>query len=124
MLKEKTNMVTLIETNFRKEVLDSDAPVLVEIEADWCGTCEIMAPMLERLAADYIGQIKFGSLDMDTNRQLAKEYCVTKLPSLLFFKNGQLVDHIIGMVSTKILEERIRKLLYNKIDLDKQSKQN
>lgn len=101
----------LTETNFRKEVLETSEVVLVEIGADWCGTCEIMAPIIERLAADYEGRIKFGRLDIDTNERLAGEYGVTELPFLLFFKEGQLVDHIIGVVSGKVLEERIKALL-------------
>ncbi len=122
MLKEKPNTITLTETNFREEVLESSEPVLVKFWADWCGTCEIMAPIIERLAADYEGQIKFGKLDFDANKRLAREYSVTELPSLLLFMNGQLVDHIIGVVSGKVLEARIRKLLFAKNNLEKQLK--
>ncbi|NIT56691.1 MAG: thiol reductase thioredoxin [Aliifodinibius sp.] len=104
-------MITLTGANHWKEVLESPIPFLVEIGADWCGTCDIMAPILERLAIEYEGKIRVGRLDIDTNEQVAREFGVTELPFLLLFKDGNLVDHVIGMVSATNLKARIQKLL-------------
>lgn len=110
-LKKYKMHTILTDENFQKEVLENLEPVLVEIGADWCGTCHIMDPIIEKLAVDYKGQIKFGKLDIDTNERIAREYGVSELPFLLFFKNGQPVDHIIGAVSKKVLETRLKELL-------------
>src|SRR5512139_1588257 len=101
----------LTDNNFQKEVLENPQPVLVEISADWCGTCHIMAPVLEKLAVEFDGQIKFGRLDVDANERTAKAYGMRELPMLLFFKDGQLVDYAMGMVARNVLEARIKTLL-------------
>jgi thioredoxin 1 len=101
----------LTDNNFQKEVLENPQPVLVEISADWCGTCHIMAPVLKKLAAEFEGQIKFGRLDADANERTAKAYGMRELPMLLFFKDGQLVDYVMGVVSKSALEARIKTLL-------------
>ena len=95
--------MVLTDNNFRKEVLENPQPVLVEISADWCGTCHIMAPVLEKLAVEFEGQIKFGRLDVDANERTAKAYGMRELPMLLFFKDGQLVDYVMGVVSKSVL---------------------
>jgi thioredoxin 1 len=111
MRTDDCEIITLTEANFWKKVLRSPVPFLVEIGAEWSGACDIVAPVLERLAIEYEGQIRFGRLDIDTNEQMAREFGVTELPFLLFFKDGKLVDHIIGMVSGTVLEEHIKTLL-------------
>jgi thioredoxin 1 len=111
MLKGKSQSVILTEADFREKILKMSGIVLVEIGADWCGTCEIMAPIIERLAADYQGKIMFVRLDMERHRSVIKNYSVSKLPCLLIFRNGQLVDQIIGMVSRRVLDRRIVELL-------------
>jgi thioredoxin 1 len=103
--------VVLTEKNFKKIVLENPLPVLVEIEADWSGTCHIISPILDHLAHIYKGRILIGKLNVETNKQLAREYGVTELPLLLFFKNGNLIDHIIGAVSKSELEAKLQYLL-------------
>jgi thioredoxin 1 len=109
---EKLDMYTILtDKNFQEEVLENPQPVLVEISADWCGTCHIMAPVLEKLAVELDGQLKFGRLDVDANERTAKAYGMRDLPMLLFFKDGQLVDFVMGVVSKSVLEARIKTLL-------------
>jgi thioredoxin len=101
----------LTDKNFQKEVLENPQPVLVEISADWCGTCHIMAPVLEKLAVKFEGQIKFGRLDVDANEGTAKAYGMHELPTLLFFRDGQLVDYAMGVIARNTLEARLATLL-------------
>ena len=108
--KHRTHTI-LTDENFEKEVLMSPEPILMEIGANWCGTCEIMAPIIEKLAVDYKGKIKFAKLDIETSERVAIEYDVTKLPIFLFYKDGEVVDHIIGAVSKKVLDNRFKALL-------------
>lgn len=103
--------ITLTDENFEIEVLGSAKPVLVEIGADWSGGCHIMSPILDELAFIYEEQIKFGKVDIQTNEKLANNYGVTDLPILLLFKNGDLRDHVIGTISKKELETRLKSLL-------------
>ena len=95
MMKENTIYITLPDINFQKEVLESTQPILVEFEADWWGPCHIMAPIIEELPPDFKGLISMGKLDIDNYEGVAKEYGIWHLPTFLFFKNGQVVDHII-----------------------------
>jgi thioredoxin 1 len=101
----------ITDKNFKKEVLDNAGPVMVEVGADWCGACHIMAPIIEKLAFRYKGRIKIGKVDIDKNKKVAREYGVNELPLLLFFNNGRIVDHVIGPVSTDALEARLKELL-------------
>jgi thioredoxin 1 len=111
VMEKRSDIITLTGKNFWKRVLESPLPFLVEIRADWSGSCEIMAPLIEHLAAEYAGRIHFGRLDIDANEEIAREFGVTELPFLLFFENGKLVDHIIGIISQKVLEAHIKNLL-------------
>jgi thioredoxin 1 len=101
----------LTDNNFQREVLENTQPVLVEVSADWCGACHIIAPVLEKLVVEFEGQIKFGRLDVDANERTAKAYGMRELPMLLFFKDGQLVDYVMGVVSKSVLEARVKTLL-------------
>jgi thioredoxin 1 len=110
-MEKNANIITLTGKSFRRRVLESSLPFLVEIGAEWSGSCDIMAPLMERLAVEYEGLIHFGRLDIDANEEIAREFGVTELPFLLFFRDGKLVDFIIGTASRKVLEERIQNLL-------------
>lgn len=103
--------VKITDQNFEKEVIEFSGFVLVEIEADWCGSCHIMAPIIEKIANQFQTRVKIGKLDMDTNKRTATEFGVTDMPIFLFFQNGKLVDHIIGAISKKDLEARIKNKL-------------
>ena len=84
--------------NFNTEVLDSKSPVLVDFWAEWCGPCKVIAPVVEELATDYKGKIKFGKVNVDDNNMVASEYGVRSIPTLLIFKNGSVVNLIVGAV--------------------------
>jgi len=85
------------KTNFEQEVLQSDIPVMVDFWAPWCVPCRVIAPLVERLAEQYAGQLKVTKLNVDENHELAIRYQVMSIPTLIFFKNGQVIDRIIGV---------------------------
>ena len=97
----------LTDENFRHEVLESPEPVLVEIGAEWCGGSHIMAPLLDKLARHYDQHLKIGRLDVDKNERVPAQYGVRDIPTLLFFKRGQLVGRIRGAISRKDLETQL-----------------
>lgn len=93
-----SNTLTFTDTDFDTEVLRSDTPVLVDFWAIWCGPCRMMAPVIDSLADKYAGRVKIGKLDVDHNPASAQRYNVRGIPTLLLFKNGQVVDQIVGSV--------------------------
>ncbi len=103
----------LTDENFRHEVLENSGPVLVELGAAWCGGSHIMAPVLEQLASQYSQSLKIGRLDVDVNTQIPVRYGVRDIPTLLFFRQGQLVGRIKGAISRKDLEIQLLAKLLN-----------
>lgn len=97
--------------NFRQEVLESDLPVVVDFWAEWCVPCRMIAPVVERLAERYAGRLKVAKLNVDANQDLAIEYQVMSIPTLLFFKNGQVVDRIVGAVGEQAIVRKVEELL-------------
>ena len=94
-----TDNVKEYSTNdFKSEVVESDTPVLVDFGAEWCGPCKVIAPVVEELAKDYEGKIKFGKVNVDDHNMVASEYGVRSIPTLLIFKNGAVVNQIVGAV--------------------------
>ncbi|MBM3863474.1 MAG: thioredoxin [Verrucomicrobia bacterium] len=93
--------LTLNETNFQSEVLDSNVPVLVDFWAEWCGPCKMIGPVIDQLADDLGGQAKVGKVNVDDARELAARYNVRSIPFLLFFKNGEVKDQVVGAGVTK-----------------------
>lgn len=90
--------IVLTDQNFKSEVLESKMPVLVDFWAEWCGPCKQIAPIVEELSRIYDGKLKVGKLDVDSNNQTAISYMIRSIPSLLFFKDGKVVDQIVGAV--------------------------
>ena len=105
--------IQLDDVNFRKEVLECRKPVVVEIGADWCGSCQIMAPILESLSKEYDGKIRIGRMNIDTNENLARRYGVNELPLFLFYIDGKIMDHFVGTVSKDQLQVKLNNLLTN-----------
>lgn len=91
------NVLELNDGNFQQEVLESDQPVMVDVWAAWCAPCRAVAPTVEALADDYAGRVKIGKVDADTNHEVSDRYQVSSIPTLLFFKDGQLVKRVVGV---------------------------
>jgi thioredoxin 1 len=87
------------DENFQTEVLNSDQLVLVDFYADWCGPCKMMAPIIDELAGEYEGNVKIGKLNVDESPSTSSKYRVMSIPTLLFVKNGEVVDNVVGAVS-------------------------
>lgn len=103
--------VEITDANFATEVEKSDIPVMIDFWAVWCGPCKMIAPVVEELANEYQGKLKVGKLDVDTNDQTAMKFGVRSIPTLLFFKNGQVVDKIIGNVKKELIVQKIASVL-------------
>lgn len=103
--------VTVTDATFQEEVLNADRPVLVDFWATWCGPCRMIAPMIEELAEEYEGRAKVVKLDVDNNPQVAMQFGVRSIPTLLFFKDGAVADQLIGAVPKRALAERLQNLV-------------
>lgn len=104
-------MLELNKTNFEKEVLKSKLPVLVDFFAFWCAPCMAMAPVFERVSKDFEGKVKFAKLNIDQNRELADEYGVMSIPTLLLFVNGEEKDRLVGAMDDTTLKEKLKEIL-------------
>ena len=99
-------MIQLSDSNFESEVINSQKPILVDFWAEWCGPCKMIAPELEKLAAEKNEQLRIGKLNVDDNRDTAMKYSISSIPTLLLFKNGEIVKKLIGVMSKdKIITE-------------------
>ncbi len=102
-----TNMLTFNSGNFEQEVLKSTAPVLVDFWAEWCGPCKMVAPILDELAGEYAGRVKMGKVNVDEAQDLAAEYGIRAIPTMLLFKDGQVVEQIVGLRSKPDLKSKL-----------------
>ncbi len=107
----ESNYVTLTEQNFRKEVLESSKPVLVDFWASWCGPCQMIAPVIEQLATDFDGKVTVAKLDVDEEPRLASHFGIRAIPSILFFKNGKIVHQVVGAAPKGTLASKLEALL-------------
>ena len=101
------NAIEITDSNFETEVISSDIPVLIDFWAVWCGPCKMVAPVVEDVAGEYVGKLKVGKLDVDNNRQTAMNYGIRSIPTLLVFKDGKVVEQIVGAVSKSHLIDKI-----------------
>jgi thioredoxin len=102
--------INLDESNFDREVIQSDKPVIVDFWAEWCGPCKMIAPLLDEIAREKNGTVKIGKVNVDENQSLSFKYNIRAIPALLFFRNGQLRDQVTGVTSKKDLLNRIEAL--------------
>lgn len=105
------NVIKVNNGNFQEEVLGSEKPALVDFYADWCGPCKMMSPIMDELAGQYIGQVGIYKLDVSTNMDIASQFGISSIPAFLFFKDGQVVDNIVGAAPKEVVEEKIQSFL-------------
>jgi len=90
-----------------KEIINSDKPVLVDFWATWCGPCRMLAPIIEDLSHDFEGKAVVGKVDVDNNQQISMEYGIRNIPTVLIFKNGEVVDKIVGVSPKEVIAEKL-----------------
>ncbi len=105
------NALHLTDASFEQEVLKSDIPVVIDFWAAWCGPCRLIGPIVEELALEYAGKVKVCKLDVDNNQNTAMRYGIRSIPMLLFFKNGEVVDSILGAVPRNTIVNKLESIL-------------
>ena len=109
MASEKISIVS--NDTFENDVLNSDQPVLVDFWAEWCGPCRMIAPVLEQLAESMDGKVQIAKLNVDENQEVASNYQVSSIPTLILFKDGQVADRVMGALPKATLEQFIERNL-------------
>lgn len=104
-------LITITDTNFDSEVLKSSQPVLIDFWASWCAPCRAIAPVVEQLAQEYAGKIKFGKVNIDENPRTPTQFDVRSIPTLLMFRDGKVVGQIIGAVPKPKIDDLLKKAL-------------
>ena len=110
-MAENGNTVTVTDDNFQSEIAGSAGLSMVDFWAVWCGPCRLVGPIVEQLADEYPGQVKVGKLDVDHNPRTASQFNVRSIPTIMFFKDGRVVDTVVGAVPKPVLERKIQEHL-------------
>ncbi|NNF08430.1 MAG: thioredoxin [Candidatus Eisenbacteria bacterium] len=103
----------LTDSNFTETINNSEVPVMVDFWAPWCGPCRSLAPIVEELASDYTGKIAVAKVNTDDSPNIASQFNISSIPTLLFFKNGQVVKQVIGAHPKAKLEQQVQEVLAN-----------
>ena len=104
-------IIEVTDANFDQDVLKSETPVLVDFWAAWCGPCRALAPIVDELAKEYDGKIKVGKINTDDNAQVATQFRISAIPTLLFFKGGKVIDQLVGVHPKTEIKKRLDALL-------------
>lgn len=99
--------ITITDANFDEVVLKSDKPVLIDFWAEWCGPCRMVGPIVEEIAKEFDGKAIVGKVDVDSNPNISMNYGIRNIPTLLFFKGGQIVDKQVGAVPKSVLTNKL-----------------
>ncbi len=97
----------ITDSSFKDTVLNSDKPVLVDFWAVWCGPCRVVGPIVEEIATEFEGKAIVGKVDVDNNQQVSVDYGIRNIPTLLIFKNGEVVDKIVGVAPKEVIAEKL-----------------
>lgn len=103
--------IEIMESLFEQEVIKSDKPVLVDFWAPWCGPCRSLAPVIEEITKEFEGRVKVGKVNVDNNQELARKYGIMSIPTLMIFKNGQMVEQIIGFTQKSVLAKKLESVI-------------
>lgn len=103
--------IELTDANFEEVVLKSDKPAIVDLWAEWCGPCRMVGPLVEEIGVEFEGRAVVGKLDVDNNPGIAAKYGIRNIPTILFFKNGEIADKQVGAVPKTVLVAKLEKLL-------------
>ena len=103
--------VEITDQSFQETVLNSDKPVLVDFWATWCGPCRMLGPIIEEIATDFEGKALVGKVDVDNNQQVSVDYGIRNIPTVLIFKNGEVVDKIVGVAPKEVIAEKLNSYL-------------
>jgi thioredoxin 1 len=103
--------VELTDSSFETEVLKSTIPVLIDFWAIWCGPCRMVSPVVEEIAGEYAGKLKVGKVDVDSNPATAMQYGIRSIPTLLLFKDGQVIEQIVGAVPKRVIVDKLSRHL-------------
>jgi thioredoxin 1 len=104
-------IIEVNQSNFETEISQADMPVMVDLWAAWCGPCRAVAPIVEEIATEFDGKAKIAKINIDENPAIAAKYNVMSIPTLLFFKDGEVQEQIIGLVSKEKIAEKLNSLL-------------
>jgi thioredoxin 1 len=111
MNESATQPVSVTDNDFADQVLQSDRPVLVDFWAEWCGPCRVLGPVIESLSQDYEGRVKVAKVDVDSNQQVAMQYGIRSIPTVMLFDKGQIVDTIIGVRPKSDYEKSLKRVI-------------
>ena len=105
------DLLHVTDENFDAEIMKSEVPAMVDFWAEWCGPCRMVGPVVEELAAQYQGKVKIAKMDVDKNRQTPAKFGIRNIPTLIFFKGGQVAQTIVGAQPKSYIEQELKRLL-------------
>jgi thioredoxin 1 len=104
-------LLNISDKNFKDEVLKSDLPVLVDFWAPWCGPCKLVTPVIEEVAKEYVMRLKIVKINVEENQGTPTQYGIMSIPTLIFFKNGKIVEQITGALTRQQLKQKIEEVI-------------